>query len=270
VAARTARLAAHSLGMKRCISAQNRHMLTGSMLVRSERMFATSDGRSSSCVSVGARRAAASCARSASRRRGSNSASRSSCARPTTNQSSHCPRGKQTGSILDWQQSAAVGLSTCAAYSGNQNQSFGLSERRRSPHLVGADPRQRCDDRKRPVDATCTRSQPRRKCRVLQRDLRALHGGAGEPSEARTRTMDAVATTGHIPTVANVSRVLDHQIRRKRLSARQNDWYWPREHAAQVERPTGAARSPPTNHTHHPATSAGPRAAVARRRPART
>jgi hypothetical protein len=39
--------------------------------------------------------------------------------------------GKQTGSILDWQQSAAVGLSTYAAYSGNQNQSFGLSESRR-------------------------------------------------------------------------------------------------------------------------------------------
>jgi hypothetical protein len=38
---------------------------------------------------------------------------------------------KQTGSILDWQQSAAVGLSTCAAYSGDQNLSFGLSESRR-------------------------------------------------------------------------------------------------------------------------------------------
>ena len=33
---------------------------------------------------------------------------------------------KQDGVILDWQQSAAVGLSTCAAYSGDQNLSFGL------------------------------------------------------------------------------------------------------------------------------------------------
>jgi hypothetical protein len=31
-------------------------------------------------------------------------------------------------------------------------------ETRRSADLVGADPRQRCDDRKRPVVATCTRS----------------------------------------------------------------------------------------------------------------
>jgi hypothetical protein len=80
---------------------------------------------------------------------------------------------------------AAVGLSTCAPFSGDQNLSFGLSESRRPPHLVGADPRQRCDDRKRPVDATCTRTQPRTKCRVRQRDLRALHARAGEPSESR-------------------------------------------------------------------------------------
>jgi hypothetical protein len=33
-------------------------------------------------------------------------------------------------------------------------------------------------------DATCTRAQPRRKRRVRQRDLRALHGGVGEPSES--------------------------------------------------------------------------------------
>jgi hypothetical protein len=151
---------------------------------------------------------------------------------------------------------AAVGLSTSAAFSGDQYQSFGLAESRRrliwwsrtvetlatvemcpavaaaavervlacrgftgrrrqaasatngrrrwpfdlrpvfrrskpvvwsrrespSPYLVGADPRQRCDDRKRPVDATCTRGEPRRKRRVRQRHLRALHGGAGEPS----------------------------------------------------------------------------------------
>jgi hypothetical protein len=80
---------------------------------------------------------------------------------------------------------AAVGGSTCAPFSGDQNPSFGLSESRRPAHLVSADPRQRCDDRKRPVDATCTRSEPRMKCRVLQRDLRALHGGAGESSESQ-------------------------------------------------------------------------------------
>jgi hypothetical protein len=91
---------------------------------------------------------------------------------------------KQTG-MLEWQQSAAVGLSTCAAYSGDQNLSFGLSESRRPPHLVGADPRQRCDDRKRPVIATCTRCKPRGNCRVLQRDLRALHRGAGGPAESQ-------------------------------------------------------------------------------------
>jgi hypothetical protein len=73
------------------------------------------------------------------------------------------------------------GLSTSAAYSRSQNLSFGLSESRRPPHLVAADPRQRCDDRKRPVDATCTRSQPRRKCRVLQRDLRSVERLAGMP-----------------------------------------------------------------------------------------
>ena len=59
---------------------------------------------------------------------------------------------------------------------------FGFGESRRSADLVGADPRRRCDDRKRLGVATCTRSQPRRNCRVLQRDLRALHGGAGEPA----------------------------------------------------------------------------------------
>ncbi|MDX6565161.1 MAG: hypothetical protein QOE10_823, partial [Gaiellales bacterium] len=58
----------------------------------------------------------------------------------------------------------------------------GLSESRRLPYLVGADPRRRCDDRKRLVVATCTPSDPRMKCRVRQRDLRVLHGGAGEPS----------------------------------------------------------------------------------------
>ena len=57
--------------------------------------------------------------------------------------------------------------------------------------------------------------------------------------ERRTHPADAAATTGHIPRVANVSGVLDHQIRRRRPSASQNDRFWPREYAAQVERPTG-------------------------------
>jgi D-aminoacyl-tRNA deacylase len=45
--------------------------------------------------------------------------------------------------------------------------------------------------------------------------------------------------------IAALSRVCTDQIRRRRLSLRPNDWFWPREYAAQVERPTGTAHSVP-------------------------
>jgi hypothetical protein len=38
------------------------------------------------------------------------------------------------------------------------------------------------------------------------------------PRQARTRTTGAAATTGHVPTVDNVSRVFDDKIRRRRRS----------------------------------------------------
>jgi hypothetical protein len=110
---------------------------------------------------------------------------------------------------------AAVGRSTCAPSSGDQNQSFGLSESRR--RLIWSV--QTLDNAAMTANVRSTRPAPEA----------SLAGNAGyasatcerfaaalvNPRQVRTRTTDAAATTGHISTVANVSRVLDHQMRRE-------------------------------------------------------
>ena len=115
------------------------------------------------------------------------------------------------------------------------------------PHLVGADPRQRCDDRKRPVDATCTRSQPRTKCRVLQRHLRALHGGAGEPSEAEPAPRTQRRPPGTFRRLTTCRGSSTTKSGGDDSPRSQNDRFWPREYAAQVERPTGREEEPATD-----------------------
>jgi hypothetical protein len=149
-------------------------------------------------------------------------------------------RAPRRGAAVGLSTCAAVGLSTCAPFSGDQNQSG--SWPRVVVRLIWSV--QTLDNAAMTANVWSTRPAP----------APSLAGNAGyasatcerftaalvNPRQVRTRATDAAATTGHISTVDNLSRVLDHQIRRRRLSARPNDWFWLREYAAQVERPRGA------------------------------
>ena len=184
---------------------------------------------------------------------------------------------KQAGTILEWQQSAAVGLSTCAAYSGDQNLSLwsfprvvvALFGRCRPSTTLRLTENIRCT-RPAPVP------QPRRNRRVNQRDLRELHRGAGGPAPlepARGRSGDRTGTLRRLPNVSEGPRPPN---RAKSPSAEPKQRVLASCIRSAVERQTGAAttsrdqrqrrtaHSPPTNHTHHPATSPGVTAAISR------
>jgi hypothetical protein len=110
-----------------------------------------------------------------------------------------------------------------------------------APYLVVENPRHVDNRRNVPGDRRCVHGAGPGSPRVHQRRRSTDHR-----SRWRTRRYlrgwerVQVASTRQFSVIAALSRVCTDQIRRRRLSLRPNDWFWLREYAAQVERPTAA------------------------------